>query len=197
MPNGKKVEDEASRKAKEELARSVRDKFDAYKKANNITQMELAAKIGVSQNTISSWLSPSKGGISGANLMRLAKAMGVSMDYLAGITDIEPDDEAREITALRNILHFDALKGTLTISSALADYLKGLETFEKAIASLNVDEATKEAMRKTALVGLHLEYEKAQKGNDVYSVTYTLRPVPAPIPAPEAGSINPINRAKK
>ena len=167
MPNGKKVEDEASRKAKEELARSVRDKFDAYKKANNITQMELAAKIGV------------------------------SMDYLAGITDIEPDDEAREITALRNILHFDALKGTLTISSALADYLKGLETFEKAIASLNVDEATKEAMRKTALVGLHLEYEKAQKGNDVYSVTYTLRPVPAPIPAPEAGSINPINRAKK
>ena len=178
-----------------DFADSVSEKIKAYCADSDTSQDALAEKIGVAGNTVSKWVLK-KTIISGDNLRKLAEIMNVSMDYLAGVTDIEPDDEAREITALRNILHFDALKGTLTISSALSDYLKGLETFEKAIASLNVDEATKEAMRKTALMGLQLEYKKAQKGNDVYSVTYTLRPVPAPIPAPEAGDGVPVKRAK-
>ena len=212
MPNGKRVEDEASRKAKEELARNVRDKFDAYKKATGISQTELAAKIGVSQNTISSWLSPSKGGISGSNLMRLAKAMGVSMDYLAGIGEINEENAAEEITALKNFFDFSPSTDengveiwTLEISSPLLDYFRETRKIKLALAAGMPEEGAKywyaDAQEKYRTAKLNAP--DSVHFFDVYPRGYIqekerkLRLEYGRIPAPEAGDGNPVNRAKK
>ena len=145
---------------------SVSEKIVAYCKNTDCSQAELAEKIGVSGNTVSKWVNMTAV-IGGDKLRLLAEVMGMSVDYLSGSRDIEPGDEAREITALSDILKIDLLNGTLTIPSSLVEYLKGVKLLEESIA-----QGIPEEIRSLAIAGLQAKYnEKRGKGFDV---TYTL-----------------------
>ena len=52
--------------------------------------------MNVSKTTVSNWENESVL-IASDKLVNLAELMGVSVDYLSGVTDIEPGNEAKEI----------------------------------------------------------------------------------------------------
>lgn len=184
---------------------SVRTKVDEYRRATNTTQEQLAEKVGVSQNTISSWLNGR--GISGKNLLRLAKAMNVSMDYLAGVGDNNEENAAEEITALSKFFNLSpsAQDGeevwTLRISKHLIEYLKSIPDIEKAIAAGMPDEVKKYWLNKLQ------EKYRADVLNSTHGVVYDefevypkgflkeydkrLRIEYGRIPAPTAGDVAP------
>lgn len=89
------------------------------------SQEDLAGFMNVSKTTVSNWENESVL-IASDKLVNLAELMGVSVDYLSGVTDIEPGNEAKEITAMLNIFYFDPISHTIRINAPLDDYLKSL-----------------------------------------------------------------------
>ncbi len=61
----------------------IEERLRELMKEEGLTQVKLAAQIGVKQNTISAWLSKKKQP-SIASLWRLADRFGVSVDFLIG-----------------------------------------------------------------------------------------------------------------
>jgi len=118
-----------------EFRASVSSKIKEYCSRPNKSQSALAKAVGVSDNTISGWAKDEKlkGAIeiSGKNLRKLADAMDVSMDYLAGRTDIDPGDEIKELEVIRDIFHIDIVSQTLTVTPALYKYMQKISEIEK------------------------------------------------------------------
>ena len=65
----------------------VAERIRELMKEENLTQVKLAAQIGVKQNTISAWLAGKKEPCI-ASLWALADRFGVSVDYLIGRTEL-------------------------------------------------------------------------------------------------------------
>ena len=62
---------------------------------NNQTQEELAKALNVATSTIRSW-EHEKSSPNHEMLIAICKLYGTSADYLLGLTDIDPSDEARK-----------------------------------------------------------------------------------------------------
>ena len=56
------------------------------RRAKDITQEEFARRMGVSQSTVSDW-ETEQAAPSIITFMRMAKELGCSLDYLAGLSD--------------------------------------------------------------------------------------------------------------
>lgn len=111
------------------------NRLDGLMSANDLTQVKLAEKVGVSQSTVSDWL---KGTLpDGAKLLKLSEALGASIDYLlkgmAGIKHPEvreryaeePDDweratYKRRMEAAEKLLA-DVREGLRKLLAATAD----------------------------------------------------------------------------
>ena len=68
-------------------------------KQREITQAELAEKIGITESTISRFISEKTDKLSDENIIRIADVFSVSTDFLLGVTDI-PDRKNYDISEL-------------------------------------------------------------------------------------------------
>lgn len=73
------------------------------RKAANLTQAQVAAYVGVNQNTYSYWENE-KTKIDNLSLQKLAKLFSVSIDYLLG-NDVENSQTAEIIFTTEEIMH--------------------------------------------------------------------------------------------
>lgn len=177
---------------------SVKDKIESYCAQTKLTHEELAEKVEVSSNTISKWVNGTSV-ISGDKLVRLAEAMNMSIDYLAGVKEIAPGDIPKEIAALSDIFQFDLAAHTVTITNHLAQYLTDLKEVDEAVAKGLPEEG-----RKYWIQGLQEKYRKRVLEEDTQYFTFEihekgfledhdrkLRLEYGKIPAPGAGYIEP------
>lgn len=86
----------------------------------------------VSQTTISKWRNATTG-IDLSSLIELAEVFHVTLDYLAGLNDTEPGNEAKELAVVWNILNLDPIARSLKISKALDVYLSELHKAAQAL----------------------------------------------------------------
>ena len=71
------------------------ERLAELRKLNDDTQQTLADKLGISVWSIRTW-ERDKASPSHEVLIALCKRYGTSADYLLGLTDIDPSDEARK-----------------------------------------------------------------------------------------------------
>ena len=81
------------------LPGDLRDRMQDLLKHNNVTQAELAAKIGCNESLISRFLSGKTNKLGDKYIIRIAKAFHVSTDFLLGESNI-PDRKNYEIEEL-------------------------------------------------------------------------------------------------
>lgn len=155
---------------KKTLAETIGKRLDNIMTERDIKGKELAQQLEVPESTISKWRHGAP--LSLESLVSIARELDVPLDYLVGLKDQEDDDEAKEITALFDILKIDLLKGTLTIPRPLVEYLISLKAFEETMATAAMDETTRETLLRATVDGLQKEYKKRRGGG--FDVTYTL-----------------------
>ena len=91
------------------------DKIKVSRELCNLTQQQLADKVGVSKRTIASY--ESSGAIARSSTMRkLAVALNVSYDYLANDEVTDPKQ------GIEKIEHIEAVRGRLGDRAALVFY---------------------------------------------------------------------------
>ncbi len=81
------------------LPGNVRQRLYDLMKRNNVSQTELARKIGCNDSLLSRFLSGKTNKLSNKNITRIAKAFNVSTDFLLGVTTV-PDRKNYEIDEL-------------------------------------------------------------------------------------------------
>ncbi len=81
------------------LPGKIRDRIVDLMKERKITQSELATSIGLSESTLSRFLSNKTDKLGDEYIIRIAKAFRVSTDFLLGVTDV-PDRKNYEIAEL-------------------------------------------------------------------------------------------------
>lgn len=81
------------------LPGNVRQRLSDLMKRNNVSQTELARKIGCNDSLLSRFLSGKTNKLSNKNITRIAKAFNVSTDFLLGVTTV-PDRKNYEIDEL-------------------------------------------------------------------------------------------------
>ena len=72
------------------LPGDVRQRLSDLMKRYNVSQTELARKIGCNDSLLSRFLSGKTNKLSNKNITRIAKAFNVSTDFLLGVTTV-PD----------------------------------------------------------------------------------------------------------
>ena len=73
----------------------IGERLAELRKLNNDTQQDLADKLHVSAPTVRSW-ERDRSDPPHQTLVAICKLYGTSADYLLGLTDIDPSDEARK-----------------------------------------------------------------------------------------------------
>lgn len=81
------------------LPGNVRQRLSDLMKRHNVSQTELARKIGCNDSLLSRFLSGKTNKLSNKNITRIAKAFNVSTDFLLGVTTV-PDRKNYEIDEL-------------------------------------------------------------------------------------------------
>lgn len=153
----------------------------------------------VPETAVSKWLNGKGMEISSA--IEIADVLNTSLDYLTGRTKIEPGNEAKELSALDDILHFDPVDKTLRISKGLDIYLTELQKANEAMKNgmdRRVYDTWIEVAQKNYLQdikngahkGEYVEYEVFPKGH-LESKIKMLKQEYGRLPAPAAGSIEP------
>ena len=94
-------------------AMEIGDRIKAERNRVGLTQMELAARVGVDKSAVAQWESPqSRKGITSPNLVKVAAALGVGVGRLTGDeTDDRPieteSDDERTLLSLYRLLPGD------------------------------------------------------------------------------------------
>lgn len=154
----------------------------------------------VSETAISKW----KNGITGidlANLIELAEVFHVTLDYLTGLNNIEPGDEAKELSVIKDVLNFDPMGQSLKVSKALDTYLSEIHKATEALDNgmdIQVYDTWIEVAQKKYLenvkaepfMGKFVEYEIFPKGH-LDETIKKLKLEYGRIPAPAAGDGGP------
>ncbi len=85
------------------------DRVKRFRKANKLTQQQLAERVGVTQSAIAAWESGKREVPKGDNLLRLAEALGFDADRLMGTarTPSEITPEAAQLLAVFRALPKD------------------------------------------------------------------------------------------
>ena len=81
------------------LPGTIRDRIKDLMKSKKMTQAELAVRIGMSESTLSRFISGSTDKIGNENIIRIARVFNVSTDFLLGEVDI-PDRMNYDISEL-------------------------------------------------------------------------------------------------
>ena len=81
------------------LPRNIRQRLLDLMKHNNVSQTELARKIGCNDSLLSRFLSEKTDKLGDENIIRIARAFNVSTDFLLGVTTV-PDRKNYEIDEL-------------------------------------------------------------------------------------------------
>ncbi|MCD8127740.1 MAG: helix-turn-helix domain-containing protein [Clostridiales bacterium] len=81
------------------LPGTVRERIQDLLKEHHVTQADLAVRIDCSESTLSRFLSEKTDKLGDEHIIRIARAFGVSTDFLLGVTDI-PDRKNYEISEL-------------------------------------------------------------------------------------------------
>ena len=81
------------------LPRNIRQRLLDLMKHNNVSQTELARKIGCNDSLLSRFLSEKTDKLGDENIIRIARAYNVSTDFLLGVTTV-PDRKNYEIDEL-------------------------------------------------------------------------------------------------
>ncbi len=81
------------------LPGNIRQRLFDLMKHNNVSQTELARKIGCNDSLLSRFLSEKTGKLGDENIIRIARAFNVSTDFLLGVTTV-PDRKNYEIDEL-------------------------------------------------------------------------------------------------
>ena len=81
------------------LPGNIRQRLFDLMKHNNVSQTELARKIGCNDSLLSRFLSEKTDKLGDENIIRIARAFNVSTDFLLGVTTV-PDRKNYEIDAL-------------------------------------------------------------------------------------------------
>ena len=151
---------------------------------------KLAKAMGVTESTISKWKSGAMSeGASIESLIKLAKALGVTLDFLVGMSDYLPDDDIMAITTIS-----DYLRDMKEVETYRA---KGLPEYVAEMWVRDLQKKYKETLSQTGSDMIQFdEYDVYPKGY-VQERERKLRLEYGRIPAPEAGDGNPVNRAKK
>ena len=68
----------------------IRDRIQDLMKSHNVTQAELAARIGCSESLLSRFISGKTDKLGDENIIRIARVFNVSTDFLLGEVDV-PD----------------------------------------------------------------------------------------------------------
>ena len=82
------------------LPGNIRQRLFDLMKHNNVSQTELARKIGCNDSLLSRFLSEKTDKLGDENIIRIARAFNVSTDFLLGVTTV-PDRKNYEIDELR------------------------------------------------------------------------------------------------
>lgn len=80
------------------------DRVKRFRKANGLTQQQLAERVGVTQSAIAAWESGKREVPTGNNLLRLSEVLGFEADKLigaAGDSPMAPLEEAQLLAAFR------------------------------------------------------------------------------------------------
>jgi transcriptional regulator with XRE-family HTH domain len=70
------------------------------RRRNHMTQKDLAKEAGLNTNTIARLEQGNLKDLGGQAVVRLAKALGTSTDYLLGMSAVDPDSEPEAALAL-------------------------------------------------------------------------------------------------
>ena len=81
------------------LPGNIRQRLFDLMKHNNVSQTELARKIGCNDSLLSRFLSEKTDKLGDENIIRIARAFNVSTDFLLGVTTV-PDRKNYEIDEL-------------------------------------------------------------------------------------------------
>ena len=81
------------------LPGNIRQRLLDLMKHNNVSQTELARKIGCNDSLLSRFLSEKTDKLGDENIIRIARAFNVSTDFLLGVTTV-PDRKNYEIDEL-------------------------------------------------------------------------------------------------
>lgn len=110
---------------------TFRNRVEEQLKAQKMTQRELAAKLDVSEVTVSRWLKDGDGGRNPSvqTLQKIADILGTTPDYLLGRTDKSKNDKPKS-----NSIDWGAI---LTGTALTATAVIGIVALAKAAGKLN------------------------------------------------------------
>lgn len=111
-----------------------RAKMDKLLKEQGMTQRELAARLGVSEVTVSRWMTAGENGRNPSvqTLQRIAEVLGTTPDYLLEKDAPEKEPEQKSVAGLGEILSGVALTATAVI---------GIVALAKALGKLTEKDA--------------------------------------------------------
>lgn len=81
------------------LPGTIRERMQDLMKYQKVTQAQLAEKIGITEGTLSRFISEKTDKIGDANIIKIAHVFNVSTDFLLGVTD-EPDPKHYDLFEL-------------------------------------------------------------------------------------------------
>jgi len=102
------------------------------RKQSGLSQGDLAAKMGVKQGTLSDWERDRRGLPEAPTLLKVAKAMGCSVDDL--LVGVDADYDLSRHTASPDSPHADAASSRHAALAALQDATRAIATAVEALA---------------------------------------------------------------
>ena len=195
------------------ISATVSEQMTKVMDERGIKGYQLAKAMGVQESTISKWKSGAMPeGASIESLIKLAKALHITLDYLVGMSEYLPDDDIMAITTIMDVFNLSPITSgdgiwSLRIAQPISDYLRDMKEVEEYrakglpeyVAELWVKDLQKKYKETLSQTGPGImpfdEYDVYPKGY-VQERERKLRLEYGRIPAPEAGDGNPVNRAK-
>lgn len=121
-----------------EIQEIAANRIQSFLKKHKMSQVELARKSGLSKGTINKAVKG--GGLSKESSMRIASALGVSLDFLYGNSDVESIEEyvltlmEQHINSFASKMSgvYDGMVAGISLSPALASYLEQSAEIKKA-----------------------------------------------------------------